>query len=48
MESKKSNEADIEQIRSSLFMGGLIFVSGIVLAAFTFQTVNGGNSDRRK
>jgi protein TonB len=43
MESKKSNEADIEQIRSSLFMGGLIFVSGIVLAAFTFQTVNGGN-----
>lgn len=24
-------------------MGGLIFVSGIVLAAFTFQTVNGGN-----
>jgi protein TonB len=43
MESKKSKEADIEQIRSSLFMGGLIFVSGIVLAAFTFQTVNGGN-----
>jgi len=41
MESKKSKEADIEQIRSSLFMGGLIFVSGIVLAAFTFQTVNG-------
>ena len=24
-------------------MGGLIFVSGIVLAAFTLQTVNGGN-----
>jgi protein TonB len=43
MESKKSKEADIEQIRSSLFMGGLIFVSGIVLAAFTFQKVNGGN-----
>ena len=43
MESKKSKEADIEQIRSSLFMGGLIFVSGIVLAAFTFQTVNGDN-----
>ena len=43
MESKKSKEADIEQIRSSLFLGGLIFVSGIVLAAFTFQTVNGGN-----
>ena len=43
MESKKSKEADIEQIRSSLFMGGLIFVSGIVLAAFTFQRVNGGN-----
>ena len=41
MESKKSKEADIEQIRSSLFMGGLIFVSGIVLAAFTFQTING-------
>ncbi len=41
MESKKSKEADIEQIRSSLFMGGLIFVSGIVLAAFTFQTVIG-------
>ena len=40
MESKKSKEADIEQIRFSLFMGGLIFVSGIVLAAFTFQTIN--------
>ena len=43
MENKKSNEADIEQIRSSLFMVGLNYIAGIVLAAFTFQTISGDN-----
>lgn len=43
MENKKSNEADIEQIRSSLFMVGLNYIAGIVLAAFTFQTMSGDN-----
>jgi protein TonB len=43
MENKKSNEADLEQIRSSLFMVGLNYIAGIVLAAFTFQTISGDN-----
>lgn len=44
MESKKNTEADLEQIRSSVFMVGLIFISGLVLAAFTYQT-NSGDSN---
>jgi periplasmic protein TonB len=43
MENKKSNEADLEPIRSSLFMVGLNYIAGIVLAAFTFQTISGDN-----
>jgi periplasmic protein TonB len=43
MENKKNNEADIEQIRSSLFMIGLLFISLIVLAVFSFQSVRGDN-----
>lgn len=43
MENKKSNEADLESIRSSLFMVGLNYIAGIVLAAFTFQTISGDN-----
>jgi len=43
MENKKSNEADLEKIRSSLFMVGLNYIAGIVLAAFTFQTISGDN-----
>lgn len=43
MESKKSNEADLEPIRSSLFMVGLNYIAGMVLAAFTFQTISGDN-----
>ena len=43
MENKKSNEADLEPIRSSLLMVGLNYIAGIVLAAFTFQTISGDN-----
>ena len=43
MENKKNNEADLESIRSSLFMVGLNYIAGIVLAAFTFQTISGDN-----
>ncbi len=39
MESKKNTEADLEQTRSSYFMVGLILISGLVLAAFTFQLI---------
>ena len=38
METKKNKEADIEQIRASVFMIGLLFISSIVLIAFTYQT----------
>lgn len=43
MEVKKNKEADIEQIRSSLFMVGLNYIAGIVLAAFTFQSISDDN-----
>ena len=43
MEIKKNKEADIKQIRSSLVILGLNFIAGIVLAAFTFQTISGDN-----
>ena len=43
MEIKKNKEADIKQIRSSLIILGLNFIAGIVLAAFTFQTISGDN-----
>ncbi|MEN9301689.1 MAG: hypothetical protein RL264_118 [Bacteroidota bacterium] len=38
MELKKSLDANIEKVRSSLFMIGMNFVAGITLAAFSFQT----------
>ena len=37
MEIKKNKEADIKQIRSSLFILGLNYILGLVLAGFTFQ-----------
>jgi len=40
MEIKKSVEADVEGMRSSLFMVGLNYIAGLTLAAFTFQTIN--------
>ena len=40
MEIKKNKEADIKQIRSSLFILGLNYILGLVLAGFTFQELN--------
>ena len=48
MELKKSNKADINQLRAPMILIGLLFISSIVLAAFTYSTYvpNGDGNDK--
>ncbi|MFM7472557.1 MAG: hypothetical protein ACKO00_01400 [Crocinitomicaceae bacterium] len=39
MEVKKNKNADINRVRSSFFMVGFCYISGLVLAAFTYQDI---------
>ncbi|MDB3906004.1 energy transducer TonB [Crocinitomicaceae bacterium] len=39
MEIKKSESVDIERVKWALALIGLLFVSGVLLASFTFKTV---------
>ncbi|MCR9171741.1 MAG: TonB family protein [bacterium] len=39
MEIKKSESVDIERVKWALALIGLLFVSGVLLASFTFQSV---------
>ncbi|MFM7301683.1 MAG: energy transducer TonB [Crocinitomicaceae bacterium] len=39
MEAKKNKNADINRVRSSFFMVGFCYISGLVLAAFTYQDI---------
>lgn len=50
METKKSEEANIEKMRLPLQLVGYLFIGGIVLASFTFGTPSddSGNDDKNK
>ncbi len=41
MESKKSNEADLEKLRVPIIFAGFLFIATIVLASFSYQSVAG-------
>lgn len=46
MELKKSNEADIEKLRTPIVLIGLLFVGSLVLASFSYkEAVSEGNGD---
>ncbi len=48
MELKKSNDANIEKLRIPITLMGLLFVGGLVLASFSYTTVEGDNSTKDK
>jgi len=50
MEVKKSTEANLERLRTPLFLIGLLFIGSVVLASFTYGTnVSAGDeSDKNK
>ena len=39
MEAKKNKNVDSNRVRSSFFMVGFCYISGLVLAAFTYQDI---------
>jgi len=41
MESKKTNDADLEKLRIPIIFAGFLFIATIVLASFSYQTVTG-------
>lgn len=51
MELKKSTEANLETMRTPLFLVGLLFIGSLVLAGFTYQAAEAdgteGNKDKR-
>jgi hypothetical protein len=46
MESKKSNEADLEKLRLPLIFAGFLFIASLVLASFSYQEVAGDGSSK--
>lgn len=50
MEIKKSDEANLERLRGPIFLVGLLFIGSVVLASFTYGTIDGdgGNGNKGK
>jgi periplasmic protein TonB len=48
MEIKKSDEANLEKLRTPLFLVGLLFIGGLVLASFTYGASSGDEGDDDK
>lgn len=48
MEVKKSKEANLERLRVPLFLIGLLFIVSVVLASFTFGSLDGSDDDGDK
>jgi protein TonB len=48
MELKKSNEANLETMRTPLFLVGLLFIGSLTLAGFTYQAAEADGTEANK